>query len=201
VIATESSVGRLLIAFAIARVAVRVSRRAEGYVQEIYRRASLTEIAAELVHDLCDPLMALRANAKALPVSPDQAAEIAVEFDPDIVALNQKLSGFLDLTRHRDEQYRPSDLDTLIRDAARLAEPVVRRQGLEIEIEPHDLAGVFVPVFTTKVGGNGLGLSIVRRIVETHQGRVRIENRAGGGVRVTLILPLEQPEIPGWWKP
>ena len=250
----------ILIAFSIALVAVRESRRAEGYVQEIYRRASLTEIAAELVHDLRNPLMALRANAKALLVSPDQAAEIAVELDRDIVALNQKLSGFLDLTRHRDEHYGPADLDALIRHAARLADPVVRRQGLEIElaiaaglpspslqggairdallnllvnaaesgqgsgvirveaaatreglrirvedrgsgIEPNDLARVFVPFFTTKVGGNGLGLSIVRRIVETHHGRVRIENRAGGGVRVTLILPLEQPEIPGWWKP
>ena len=88
----------ILIAFSIALVAVRESRRAEGYVQEIYRRASLTEIAAELVHDLRNPLMALRANAKALLVSPDQAAEIAVELDRDIVALNQKLSGFLDLT-------------------------------------------------------------------------------------------------------
>jgi signal transduction histidine kinase len=252
--------GVILIAFAIARVAVRESRRAEGYVQEIYRRASLTEIAAELVHDLRNPLMALRANAKALLVSPDQAAEIAAELDRDIVALNQKLSGFLDLTRHRDEHYGPTDLDVLIRDAARLAEPVVRSQGLGIElaiteglprpslqggairdallnllvnaaqsgqgsgvirveaaatrdglrirvedrgrgIEPNDLARVFVPFFTTRVGGNGLGLSIVRRIVEAHHGRIRIENRAGGGVRVTLILPLEQPEIPGWWKP
>lgn len=250
----------ILIAFAIARVAVRESRRAEGYVQEIYRRASLTEVASELVHDLRNPLMALRANAKALLVSPDQAAEIAAELDRDIVALNQKLSGFLDLTRHRDEHYGPTDLAALIRDAARLAEPVVKRQGLEIElaiaadlprpalqggairdallnllvnaaqsgqgtgvirveaaatreglrirvedrgrgIEPHHLARVFVPFFTTKVGGNGLGLSIVRRIVEAHHGRVRIENRAGGGVRVTLLLPLEQPEIPGWWKP
>ncbi|UHD18398.1 sensor histidine kinase [Thiocapsa bogorovii] len=250
----------ILIAFAIARVAVRESRRAEGHVQEIYRRASLTEIAAELVHDLRNPLMALRANAKALLVSPDQVAEIAAELDRDIVALNQKLSGFLDLTRHRDEHYGPADLDALIRDAARLAEPVVRRHGLEIElaigeglprpalqsgairdallnllvnaaqsgqgsgvirveaaaireglrirvedrgcgIEPDDLAQVFVPFFTTKVDGTGLGLSIVRRIVEAHHGRIRIENRAEGGVRVTLILPLEQPEIPGWWKP
>jgi two-component system sensor histidine kinase PilS (NtrC family) len=87
-------------------------------------------------------------------------------------------------------------------------EAAATREGLRIRvedrgsgIEPYDLARVFVPFFTTKVGGNGLGLSIVRRIVETHHGRVRIENRAGGGVRVTLILPLEQPEIPGWWKP
>jgi signal transduction histidine kinase len=248
----------ILIAFAIARVAVRESRRVEGYVQEIYRRASLTEIAAELVHDLRNPLMALRANAKALLVSPDQTAEIAAELDRDIVALNRKLSGFLDLTRHRDEHYESADLDALVRDAARLAEPVVRRQGLEIElaiaaglprpvlqvgamrdallnllvnaaqsgqgsgvirveveviaaglrirvedrglgIEPNDLARVFAPFFTTKVGGNGLGLSIVRRIVEAHHGQVRIENRAGGGARVTLILPLTQPEIPRWW--
>ena len=37
-----------------------------------------------------------------------------------------------------------------------------------------------------KTGGSGLGLMIVRQVVELHGGRVRAANRAEGGLRVTL---------------
>ncbi len=38
-------------------------------------------------------------------------------------------------------------------------------------------------------GGSGVGLAIARRAVELHQGAIRAENRAGGGLRVTIELP------------
>ena len=38
-------------------------------------------------------------------------------------------------------------------------------------------------------GGSGLGLAIVRSIVRGHGGDIRLENRAGGGLRVTVALP------------
>jgi signal transduction histidine kinase len=65
---------------------------------------------------------------------------------------------------------------------------------LEVEdtgtgIEPSALAQVFDPFFTTKEGGTGLGLSIVRKIVEQHQGEVRIESEPGKGTRATVLLP------------
>ena len=39
-------------------------------------------------------------------------------------------------------------------------------------------------------GGTGLGLSICRGIVEAHGGKIRAENRSGGGLRVLIRLPL-----------
>jgi len=42
---------------------------------------------------------------------------------------------------------------------------------------------------TTKPGGTGLGLAIVARIVETHQGKVKIRSRAGHGTTVSVVLP------------
>jgi len=39
-------------------------------------------------------------------------------------------------------------------------------------------------------GGTGLGLSICKGIVEAHGGSIRAENRAGGGLRVIVALPV-----------
>jgi signal transduction histidine kinase len=43
------------------------------------------------------------------------------------------------------------------------------------------------------VKGSGLGLSIVRHIVEAHQGRVTVESRPGEGSTFSIWLPMEQP--------
>jgi nitrogen fixation/metabolism regulation signal transduction histidine kinase len=52
------------------------------------------------------------------------------------------------------------------------------------------LGQVFDPYVTTKAKGTGLGLAIVRKIVEEHGGYIEAENRAGGGARVCVDLPL-----------
>ena len=40
-----------------------------------------------------------------------------------------------------------------------------------------------------KEEGNGLGLALVKRIVDANRGRVSVENRLGGGCRFTVVLP------------
>jgi nitrogen fixation/metabolism regulation signal transduction histidine kinase len=52
-------------------------------------------------------------------------------------------------------------------------------------------ANLFVPFFTTKPGGSGIGLALSRQIAEGHGGTLVVENRAGQrGVRAVLRLPL-----------
>jgi two-component system, NtrC family, sensor histidine kinase HydH len=53
---------------------------------------------------------------------------------------------------------------------------------------------IWDPFFTTKDKGTGLGLGIVKNIIEAHQGQVRIENRPEGGARVSIRLPLTQED-------
>ncbi|MDX1501963.1 MAG: ATP-binding protein [Thermoanaerobaculia bacterium] len=60
-----------------------------------------------------------------------------------------------------------------------------------------DLARIFDPYFSTHDAGTGLGLPIARRIAEEHGGSVRAANRPGGGLEVTISLPLEGREGPG----
>ncbi|PIW28621.1 MAG: two-component sensor histidine kinase, partial [Rhodospirillales bacterium CG15_BIG_FIL_POST_REV_8_21_14_020_66_15] len=44
------------------------------------------------------------------------------------------------------------------------------------------------PYVTTRTKGTGLGLAIVRKIMEDHQGGLRLEDRPGGGARITLVF-------------
>jgi two-component system nitrogen regulation sensor histidine kinase NtrY len=50
------------------------------------------------------------------------------------------------------------------------------------------------PYVTTREKGTGLGLAIVKKIMEDHGGDLLIEDRKGGGVRVSMVLPVLQKE-------
>ena len=56
------------------------------------------------------------------------------------------------------------------------------------------LKRVFDPFFTTKAHGMGMGLSIVRTIVETHGGSIGAESRQGEGTVVRVRLPLSRQD-------
>jgi signal transduction histidine kinase len=57
-------------------------------------------------------------------------------------------------------------------------------------IPPEIASRVFDLYFTTKEGGTGVGLSLVRQAVEMHGGEVEIQSGPDGGTRVTLRLPV-----------
>ncbi len=54
----------------------------------------------------------------------------------------------------------------------------------------HLMARLFEPYATTKAKGTGLGLAIVKKIVEEHQGRIKIENLKTGGAAIRIALPV-----------
>mgnify|MGYP000325999852 CR=1 FL=1 len=58
---------------------------------------------------------------------------------------------------------------------------------------PEIMARVFEPYVTTKARGTGLGLAIVKKIVDEHDGLIRINNRQPNGAEVSIRLPLAPP--------
>ena len=52
------------------------------------------------------------------------------------------------------------------------------------------LPRIFEPYVTTKARGTGLGLPIVKKIIDEHQGSIEISNAANGGATVDIRLPL-----------
>jgi signal transduction histidine kinase len=57
-------------------------------------------------------------------------------------------------------------------------------------INRENVKKIFNPFFTTKEKGSGLGLSIVRKIIEGHRGTIAIESKEGKGTTVKISLPL-----------
>jgi signal transduction histidine kinase len=57
-------------------------------------------------------------------------------------------------------------------------------------IDPEDLEQIFEPYYTKREGGMGLGLTLVRRIVEEHGGEIRASNRSEGGAEFRFTVPL-----------
>jgi len=64
-------------------------------------------------------------------------------------------------------------------------------------ISPEDREKIFKPYFSTKQGGTGLGLPMARRIVEEHEGRIKLESELNQGTRVTILLPSVGDMEPG----
>ncbi|MFA5265331.1 MAG: ATP-binding protein [Opitutaceae bacterium] len=62
-------------------------------------------------------------------------------------------------------------------------------------IKQEDLVKLFQPYHTTKPGGTGLGLMIVRRIMREHGGQVGIESKEGVGTLVTLQFPRKDRRV------
>ena len=53
-------------------------------------------------------------------------------------------------------------------------------------------SNIFVPFFTTKHSGTGLGLPIANRIVSNHSGKVKVRNHSAGGAEFTVLLPCQE---------
>lgn len=83
-------------------------------------------------------------------------------------------------------------------------EVTLRQQGTNVIVEvadngrgirPEDLPNIFRPFYTTKGEGTGLGLSLARRIVEDHQGRIDVSSTVGYGTTFSVILPLHRTSV------
>ncbi len=61
-------------------------------------------------------------------------------------------------------------------------------QGIPEDLEEK----IWNPFFTTKEKGTGLGLGIVKNIIESHNGTIRITNKLSGGARVAINLPAKK---------
>jgi signal transduction histidine kinase len=94
-------------------------------------------------------------------------------------------------TMERDEGARTAD-HLRGGDSVVIVEVSDSGPGIPADILPK----IFDPFFTTKATGEGtgLGLAVVKKIIDLHKGLIKIENRPEGGARVTLTLRAAAPQ-------
>ncbi len=65
-------------------------------------------------------------------------------------------------------------------------------------LDPEQADRIFQPFFTTKDKGTGLGLAVVHRIIEDHDGRVAVDSEPGRGATFIVTLPMAIGDLNAW---
>jgi len=67
-------------------------------------------------------------------------------------------------------------------------------------IRPEDVPRIFDPFFSTRRGGTGLGLALVHRAVQAHDGAILVDGGAGQGAHFTVYLPARREAPAAGWR-
>jgi len=132
----------------------------------------------------------IRNVSMSLELAPDLPSVLG-----DRVQLQQVV---LNLVQNGLEALRPPSAGprTLVirtgRDGAAAVTVAVQDSGTGIDEK--DMERIFEPLYTTKADGLGMGLAIVRTIVDAHDGRLRAANNEHGGATVHFTLPVERKD-------
>ncbi len=149
------------------------------------RRINLNELVTNVVHVVrpdavaysCEIETSLAKDLPLIEVDPIQIQQVLVNL----------VSNALDAMRQTPPNQRKVEISTAGNGdgEVRLS---VRDHGTGIRSEVHEQ--LFDHFFTTKEQGLGMGLAIVRSIVESHGGKIHAENVADGGARFYFTLPV-----------
>jgi signal transduction histidine kinase len=151
------------------------------------RRINLNELVGKVAHIVrpdavaysCDVETSLATDLPLIEGDPVQIQQVLVNL----------VSNAVDAMRHTPPHRRKVEISTAGTgdNEVRLS---VRDHGTGIRTEVHER--LFDRFFTTKEQGLGMGLAIVRSIVESHGGEIRAENVADGGARFYFTLPVKK---------
>ncbi len=152
----------------------------------------------DVVRDLHD-----RAEARRVELSWWARPEIFPRITANHDALRQALINIVDnsikYATPKDEQAPKGEVDIAL-NADNANTITIRITDNGAGIPPDDLSRLFDKGYTTeaargrrpKEGGMGLGLYIVKAVVDKHQGWVTVESRVGQGTVITLTMPVRR---------
>jgi PAS domain S-box-containing protein len=184
------------------------TRRARDLVKQIlvFARQEPAQLSVLDARDVVAE--SLRLLRKLIPASIDVQAQLPEQPVPvqgDFAQLQQILINLCTNAEQAMRERRTGTLTVSLGQVDLAAEEAQRLPGMEpgpharlmvadtgTGMPPDVLARIFDPFFTTKTSGEGtgMGLSMVRRIVEAHAGGIEVSSRAGEGTCVTCWLPL-----------
>jgi two-component system OmpR family sensor kinase len=206
------------------QVAVEMGRQQPDKIQQLMQRVEkesqrLDELVGELLtlsrmevavqnndRDLFDINGLLNSIVEDARFETESSSRIII-FDPNDEIL---ISGNMELLRRALENvvrngifYTPENGEVEISLAHDEREVTIRVCDNGIGVAEEKLRQLFQPFVridereqNVSLPGYGLGLAIARRAVELHQGRISAGNREGGGLCITICLPLAEQSAP-----
>ena len=155
----------------------------------------------EDLKDICNQALFLQRNAlpqirftSRLPDAP-----VAIRCDRRLIgqALTNLLKNAAEAIDGRDEpeagSLPPGEIALSLAEDADLVRIVIEDNGRGLPKE--DRARLTEPYVTTRSKGTGLGLAIVKKIMEDHGGKLVLDDREGGGARVSLVFQRNAPAV------
>ncbi|HEY7374760.1 MAG TPA: ATP-binding protein [Polyangia bacterium] len=137
-------------------------------------KEAAAESKVEILTDFADKMPPVRADAEQL---------LQVFLNLSLNALQAMPSG--------GKLWISTALRRSTRRGAAAAFQEVRFRDAGVGIPAGDLKNLFIPFFTTKEKGTGLGLPISQRIIENHGGTIEVRSQPGEGATFTVLLPIE----------
>ena len=122
-------------------------------------------------------------SMKKIKFSSSVDKNINIVMDKDLM-----IQVFKNLILNAAESYVGRDGDVLISSSYILNKVCLTVEDYGCGIEKKELNKIFEPFFTTKKNGTGLGLALIKRIVDAHKFDISIESRIGFGTKVSLIM-------------
>ena len=145
------------------------------------RTIPLQELIQEVLHLLQADLTAAGVLWKSV-VLPETLSLVG-----DVDQLHQVLINLIKnaLEAVRDQPHPLIDIQAFLTDSQRVS-ITIRDNGSGIE--PEALEKIFIPFYTTKKTGSGIGLSLSRQILQQHNGNLVVSSQVGQGTTFSLIL-------------
>ncbi len=169
-----------------------ISRRSEGLIRFVKEFRSLTQVPQPRMSEIAlQPLLEEMAVLHKKELS-DRGITITTHTEPaQLTALADKnmieqvlINLIKNAIQAFDEQpEKRIELNAFASDKGR---PVISVRDNGPGIDPEALEKIFIPFFSTKKSGSGIGLSLSRQIMRVHEGRISVNSKLGEGTEFLL---------------
>jgi two-component system, NtrC family, nitrogen regulation sensor histidine kinase NtrY len=156
-------------------------RKVTDLPRPVPREIALAEVVGR-IEQLMAPTFVQKGIAYSVRVEP---AELTLRADPELIeqALINLVHNAVDAVA--DVEAPRIDIECSVR--GECVAVAVRDNGCGLDAATREQ--IFVPFFSTKPGGSGIGLALARQIARAHHGQVEVVPHAGGGTVFSLVVP------------